>query len=200
LGNIINIVHKPTNSHYFDIGFGAEMLISLFLDGEVYNIETLQVVIKGFGELGFDIEASRSLTKLYSAIVVLIEEGVLPSNKKAGYILRKMIRCIINVLYIKHFTVTFESLSKITNFYLNLIDDYQDVDLRNMIVNIITSEHVLYIKSIERGKQLAKKYLVGKEHIPVDKLYAEVKDTFGLPRVVFDDLLSDVLSIGIDGK
>jgi alanyl-tRNA synthetase len=188
LGNIINVLHKPTGCHYFDIGFGVEMLISLFYDGEVYNIDTLQKFIRSFCELGMDVKTSQLLTNLYSAAIPLIKEGMLPSNKKAGYILRKMIRCILELLYTQPFSPIVESIIETTNCYLNLTDDCQDFD-RKIISEVIIEECQIYIKNIDRGKQLARNFLAGKENIPVEKLYVEIQSTFGLPRIVIDDLL-----------
>jgi alanyl-tRNA synthetase len=113
---------------------------------------------------------------------------MLPSNKKAGYILRKMIRCILELLYTQPFSPIVESIIETTNCYLNLTDDCQDFD-RKIISEVIIEECQIYIKNIDRGKQLARNFLAGKENIPVEKLYVEIQSTFGLPRIVIDDLL-----------
>ncbi|NET57769.1 MAG: hypothetical protein F6K47_16900, partial [Symploca sp. SIO2E6] len=140
---------------------------------------------------GMDVEIAKSLTNLYSSIMLLTEEGVLPSNKKSGYVLRKMIRCIVQLLYIEPYTLVIDSVKAATNCYLSLIDNCQDSHRRNFL-SVITDECVLYIKSIDRGKQLARKFLRGKEQIPVENLYSNIKDTFGLPRIVINELLTQL--------
>lgn len=189
LGNIVDVLHSPTGCRYFDIGFGVERLISLFYDGELYAIDTLQASIEEFCKLGMDVEMAQSLTNLYSSITLLIEEGVLPSNKKSGYVLRKMIRCIVEWLYIEPYTLIIESVMAATNRYLNLMINCQDSH-RKTVIAVITDECTLYIKNIARGKHLVRKFLMEKKDIPVENLYSEIKNTFGLPRIVIDNLLT----------
>jgi alanyl-tRNA synthetase len=188
LGNIVDVLHTPTKCRYFDIGFGVERLTSLFYDGDVFSIDTFKASIDEICKLGIDVEIAQSLTNLYSSIALLIEEGVLPSNKKSGYVLRKMIRCVVELLYIEPYDLVFESVTVATNCYLNLIDNCSDSH-RKTFLSVITDECVLYIKSIDRGKQMAKKFLMEKEEIPVENLYSEIRNTFGLPRIVIDNLL-----------
>ncbi|MCC3422378.1 MAG: hypothetical protein JGK24_14520 [Microcoleus sp. PH2017_29_MFU_D_A] len=188
LGNIVDVLHTPTEYRYFDIGFGVERLTSLFYDGELYAIDTLQASIDKFCKLGMDVGIAQSLTNLYSSITLLIEEGILPSNKKSGYVLRKMIRCIVELLYIEPYELVVESVTAATNCYLSLTDNCPDSNIKTFL-SVITDECVLYIKSIDRGKQMAKKFLMEKEEISVENLYSEIRNTFGLPRIVINNLL-----------
>jgi alanyl-tRNA synthetase len=192
LGNIVYLLHTPTKCRYFDIGFGVERLASLFHDGEPYAIDTLQAPIDEFRKLGIDMKMAQSLTNLYSSIALLIEEGVLPSNKKSGYILRKMIRCIVELFYTEPCELVTESVTAATKCYLRSIDSCQGSH-RKIFLSITIDECVLYIKSIDRGKQLAKKFLTRNKEKSVEYLYEEIKNTFGLPRIVIDNLLFDRL-------
>jgi alanyl-tRNA synthetase len=190
LGNIVELLHKPTGHRYFDIGFGVEKLASLFYDGDLYSIDILQSPVDSFCKSGMNLEMAQLLTNLYSSIVFLIEEGVSPSNKKSGYVLRKMIRSIVELLYIEPCELIVESLTAATNCYLYLKDDIQ-YSYRQTILSIIVNECLLYIKSIDRGKQKARIFLKKNKGKTVDDLHKEIKNTFGLPRIVIDDLFLD---------
>ena len=191
LGNIVDVLHAPTGYRYFDIGFGVERLTSLFHNGDVYFIDTFQVPINKFCDLGIDMEIAKSLTNLYSSIILLIDEGVLPSNKKSGYILRKMIRCIVELLYVDPYEIVIESVKQATKCYLSLTDSRRDSSAE-VFLSVIIDECVLYIKNIDRQTQMAKKFLRRKDKVlEVEDLYAQLKNTFGLPRIVINSLLQN---------
>ena len=136
-------------------------------------------------------EIAKSLTNLYSSIILLIDEGVLPSNKKSGYILRKMIRCIVELLYVDPYEIVIESVKQATKCYLSLTDSRRDSSAE-VFLSVIIDECVLYIKNIDRQTQMAKKFLRRKDKVlEVEDLYAQLKNTFGLPRIVINSLLQN---------
>ncbi|QJC33938.1 alanine--tRNA ligase [Enterobacteriaceae endosymbiont of Donacia cinerea] len=123
----------------------------------------------------------------------LISEGILPSNEKRGYILRKIIRRAINHGRILGKKKTF--FYKLVKIYIKYINNKEKNILYkqyNNIVTIIKHEEENYNKIIESGillldkeiRKSKKKFLSGKK---IFYLY----DTFGLSPDLIENICID---------
>lgn len=92
-GQIVPITHPG-----FELGMGLERLIAIMQNTDSYGIDSVKPLVEKvftFTEsrgLNIDMATARVLTNHLRSICVLIDEKVVPSNKKHGYVLRRIIR------------------------------------------------------------------------------------------------------------
>jgi alanyl-tRNA synthetase len=88
----------PVPNPGFDLGIGIERLAAVLQGCDCYHIDTISPllqIVKDF-LLKNGIEPNDTIVRIcvdhFRAIYILLSEGVIPSNKKHGYVLRKLIR------------------------------------------------------------------------------------------------------------
>ena len=84
------------------------------------------------------------ITDHLRTIGVLITEKVIPYKNKQGYVLRKMIRTVMEIVFIKSGKIDINDL--LINFYKI---DYQDEEIDN-IIEIIHEEKMVFRNNIEK--------------------------------------------------
>lgn len=118
-------------------------------------------------------------------IIFIINDGILPSNEKHGYILRKIIRrlyCNIRSLGIKE-----PFIYNFVDIYINyMINYYEILNINNIdyIKNIILKEELNFINIIDLGLNILKKEIYNNIDINNyinDKFIHKLHDTYGLP-------------------
>lgn len=158
-----------------DTGMGLERLTAA-LNGatDVYQTDLLKPIID---LLPADLdERKRKVAADHArAIVFLINDGVRPSNKEAGYILRRLIRRIIVLANRVDFK---EIFNQITDFY----KDYYPNLSGDAAYSVYNEEQKKFEKTLKRGlKELEKMKMV--DAAAAFGLY----ETFGLPFEVIKD-------------
>ncbi|QJC36341.1 alanine--tRNA ligase [Enterobacteriaceae endosymbiont of Donacia simplex] len=193
----------PLSIKSVDTGMGLERISSI-LEGvnSNYQLYFFRKIIKNINNLIKNKDLEHNSLKVIAdhirASIYLILEGILPSNEKRGYVLRRIIRRAINhgiILGTKE--VFFYKLVKIYIKYIN--DKEKNILYKKYdnIINIIKNEEENYNKIIKSGillldreiKKLKKKYLSGKK---IFYLY----DTFGLsPDLIENICINKKISI-----
>lgn len=101
-GRVIPIPHPG-----FDFGMGLERIASVMQGCDGYNIDSVKplvdVVSQFASDRGLEMEIGtlRLLTNHLRSICLLSDEGVIPSNKKHGYTLRKLVRHLLELIWSK---------------------------------------------------------------------------------------------------
>ena len=175
-----------------DTGMGFERLVRT-LQGKQSNYDTdvFQPMLHKIGEIcgctyGKDEKtdiAMRVIADHIRTIAFAITDGQLPSNEKAGYVIRRILRRAVRYGY------TFLGQREAFMFRLvpQLIEDMGDAypELRKQeqqIIPVIKSEEEAFLRTLDKGISLLDKLMKeakGKEISGVDVF--TLKDTYGFP-------------------
>ena len=165
---------EPLPAKVIDTGMGFERLVRT-LQGKTSNYDTdvFQPIIKTIGELtgleyGKDEQvdvAMRVVADHIRTIAFSITDGQLPSNAKAGYVIRRILRRAVRYAY------TFLKQKEAFLYKLipalidNMGDAYPELNAqKTLIEKVIIEEEESFLRTLETGIKL------------LDKVIAEAKD------------------------
>ena len=132
----------------FDLAVGIERLSSVLQGCNAFQIDTIkeksQIVNNFFRDSNINISEDevRIIIDYLRTIGVLVSEGLLPSKNKCGYILRKLIRTVVEIFLVNK--VEIDTLLEI--FYRST---HSEEEIRE-IIKIINQEKKSFYKNIER--------------------------------------------------
>lgn len=182
IGNFIDV--KGNNKRYVDFGFGLERIISSKYKGDLYKIYNFDCVIKAIEGLGYNIDSSKILINNTISLQKIISENFIPSSKKEGYISRKLIRQIGNIilLYGKGSNIV-EEYSVIYKLILGQVSSSNEL-------KIIELELSKYIEIINQNIKKIEKLLSNGEIDLLDNNFiSNIKSTYGLPEFLINKVL-----------
>lgn len=161
-----------------DTGMGFERLVAVLAGvDDVFETDVFQPLVSKIRELAanLDIPAVRVLADHLRASTFLIADSVRPSNKEAGYILRRLLRRILayRVKYDIHADLFPEAAEIVKNKFGKI---YPELNDSKKILEVLEEEQQRFQEAIGRGMKEIEKYpaIGGKEAF---YLY----ETFGLP-------------------
>jgi alanyl-tRNA synthetase len=187
LGNIILIQNETTGKEYVETGFGLERVLSIEHDADVFKIPSLRRKLNKLQELGLDSYSSKLLFNIMHGIIVLIEEKVVPGNKKENYILRALIRSLANEL------TTINKKSEIFNVKIEIRKIFHSLMSEDVFseanFKVVEQEVDRYLDLIKSSSRIAEKYI--RKHSDLEKgmLKKKVMDTYGLPTHIIEQLI-----------
>ncbi len=173
---------------HVDTGMGFERLC-MALQGKTSNYDTdvfqpiIQFIaarsgIKYGGDIKTDI-AMRVMADHIRAIICAIADGQLPSNNKAGYVIRRILRRAVRYAF------TFLNLKEpfLNKLVHILAEQFKDVfpeikAQQDFIIRVITEEEHAFLRTLETG---IKKFEEYKEKKVKGEFAFELYDTFGFP-------------------
>ncbi|MFH0748594.1 MAG: alanine--tRNA ligase [Candidatus Bathyarchaeota archaeon] len=152
-------------------------------------------------EIMTPIENAYGVADHTKALVFLLAEGVVPSNVRAGYLTRLLIRRtyrLLRALGIEN------KLSEIVEMQIECWSPtFRNIEeMRKEILDAISVEEKKYRDTLKRGMVLSRKIAVevkskGKNEIPVDNL-VELYDSHGIsPEIVEEAVKSDGIKVSI---
>lgn len=171
----------PISNLGFDLGIGIERLTAVLQKCNTYQIDSIKPLVEIINVFSKDKDYKineltvRIIADHLRAICVLINEGLKPSNKKQGYVLRKLIRRYLELVWIS--TDRDISMKKmIEKFCIQLIqcDDGKNSFSSSVIIKTIEKEN----KALNRIIKKAKSILEKQPDIPADILW----NTYGLSQ------------------
>jgi alanyl-tRNA synthetase len=186
---------EPLPAKVIDTGMGFERLC-MAVQGKVSNYDTdvFQPIIKAIGELtdntyGNDEKkdiAMRVIADHIRTIAFSITDGQLPSNAKAGYVIRRILRRAVRYGY------TFLNQHKAFMYKLipALIDTMGDaypelIQQKTLIEKVIKEEEESFLRTLETGIKLLDKQIIetkAKNSTVLDGVDAfTLYDTYGFP-------------------
>ncbi len=156
-----------------DTGMGLERLAMVVQNKKnIFETDLLSPLTETAGE--FPIGTQRILADHARAISFLIADGVRPSNKEAGYILRRLMRRIV-----VHGKNLENLLSKVVEMYGHLYPELKE----NIILSEFQKENEKFQKTLELGlRELNKLQFI--DSVTAFKLF----ETYGLPYEVVKEL------------
>ncbi|OQX78995.1 MAG: alanine--tRNA ligase [Bacteroidetes bacterium 4484_249] len=183
----------PLPAKHVDTGMGFERLC-MVIQGKKSNYDTdiFQDIISETGNISkhkygdeenVDI-AMRVIADHLRAIVFAIADGQLPSNIKAGYVIRRILRRAVRYGY------TFLGLQEpfINELVPVLVEKMGDIfpeikQQQELIKKVITEEEISFLRTLSLGIKKFEQYISSnKDKKVVDGAFAfELFDTFGFP-------------------
>ncbi len=219
----------PLPARHVDTGMGFERLC-MILQGKVSNYDTdvFQPLIKALADLagvtyGSDPKADiamRVVADHLRAISFAIADGQLPSNVKAGYVIRRILRRAVRYGYVflkfrEPFICSLVPVlaDQMGKFFPELISQQQ------LIVNVIREEENSFLRTLEQGIQKFQQYIDARSQMPdtskedqlsgirhpasniIDGTFAfELYDTYGFPIDLTELMAREIgWSVDMDG-
>lgn len=181
---------QPLPQRHVDTGMGFERLVRV-IQGKQSNYDTdifqplIQYIAKAAGiEYGKNEKtdiAMRVMSDHIRAIAFCIADGQLPSNVKAGYVIRRILRRAVRYAY------TFLNLKE--PFLYQLVDILAEqfdgvfqeiVEQKEFVKKVIMEEENSFLRTLASGIQRFDKYQV--QNNTIDGAFAfELFDTYGFP-------------------
>jgi alanyl-tRNA synthetase len=179
---------EPLPARHVDTGMGFERLC-MVLQGKTSNYDTdvFQPLIQFIAlRAGFKYGANekadiamRVMSDHIRAITMAIADGQLPSNNKAGYVIRRILRRAVRYAF------TFLNLKEpfLHNLVPILAEQFKNVfpeikAQQDFIIRVIAEEETAFLRTLETG---IKKFEEYKEQNVGGEFAFELYDTFGFP-------------------
>lgn len=191
--NVFNEYYKEKNSGFIktktpgvDTGMGLERLTAMMQGvDDVFETDIFHQLVNKIRESlssSEDERVVRILADHLRASIFLIGDGVRPSNKEAGYILRRLIRRVIayQIKYDIHADLFPEAALIVKNKFGDIYPEINDI---KTILEVLEEEKQKFEEAIGRGMKEIEKFekIGGKEAF---YLY----ETFGLPFELIKEL------------
>lgn len=169
-----------------DTGMGLERLAkSLQQTPTIFETDLFQPLMKLIPDV-FSISQKRILADHARGITFLVADGIRPSNKEAGYILRRLMRRA--TVIVKKSPFSFKTLiNQICLLYKNIYPELNDV---TKIKEIYIKEVVKFEKTLEKGLRELEKC----DAIDASAAF-KLFETYGLPYEVIKDVAGDKASM-----
>ncbi len=133
---------EPLKTSGIDTGMGLERL-AMVVQGKnnIFETDLFESIFKPLPS-GLDVRIKRVIADHARAIAFLICDGVTPSNKEQGYVLRRLMRRLI-----AHTDLGHEILRIVVKEYKTY---YPNLD-ENIISNIFSEENVKFTRTLSKG-------------------------------------------------
>ncbi len=203
IGNSVFMEYKKNSQGFsllpkknVDFGGGFERIIAVINNQpDIFQTELYLSIIQAIEEtlhLSYDNKKNRSLMRVVAdhlkATVFIIKDGVSPSNKERGYVLRRLLRrAILKMYQLKNNDVVpgdFKLIiKKIINLYRNIYFTHDDF---NSIYPIVEDETVRFNKTLKNGLKI-----IDKLTQPTGKDIFNLYQSFGFPKELSQEILRE---------
>jgi len=179
--------YKPLETPGVDTGMGLERVLKILqCVPDVFDTDVFLPLVSEIRKNATNARAIRILADHLRASVFLIADGVRPSNKEAGYVLRRLLRRILayQVKYDIHPDLFLKAVSIIQETFG---DFYKEVN-NSEILKIMEEERGKFQKAVSRGVKELEGALADKKITGQEAFY--LYETFGLPFELIKELAS----------
>jgi alanyl-tRNA synthetase len=186
----------PLPAKNIDTGMGLERLAMVMQNKKnIFETDLYLPIISKIKNQKSKIKNKRIITDHIRGIVFLISDGVLPSNKEQGYILRRLIRR--SIVHSKLLELPDELLKELAEI---VIENYQEFypeleQNRTKILEVISQEKQKFSKTLNNGlKELEKiiQSVLGSQLSVVSgRDVFHLYDTFGFPMELTKELAAE---------
>jgi alanyl-tRNA synthetase len=182
---------KKLPTQHVDTGMGFERLCMIMQNVRSnYETDLFQPLIqeisilskKKYGEDEKNDIAMRVIADHIRAVAFSIADGQLPSNIKAGYVIRRILRRAIRYAYtfldLKH-PFIYELVDVLEQ---GLGDYYGELSAqKELISSVIKQEEESFLRTLDRGLKKIEVFATGKSNISGAQVF-ELYDTYGFPK------------------
>ncbi|RZN62234.1 MAG: alanine--tRNA ligase [Methanonatronarchaeia archaeon] len=176
-------------SGYMDVELGSDLKeirkkVASRMD---MDVETLKELMEPIEEAYAVVDHTRTIT-------FMLGDGIVPSNVKAGYLARHVIRRALRMMMSLEIE---ESLSDIVQIHIdNLENDYPEFKRREDIIReIVDLEEKRFEETVSKGKNLVRKtarhHQEKDEKLPLESVM-ELYDTHGVPPEITQEVGRDI--------
>ena len=190
LGNLIIVESEEHPIQYLDLGFGLERIAAYQSENETYNLPEFQVLISELEDMDIGAAESKKLINLVRGAFKLIDVGVVPANKKEGYILKSIIRHLTNELICLG-GKEFNNVNDIYHSVYKVLEGF-DTEINPNNNESIVNEINKYINSLEKGINRAKKYIRKNKNGDKTLMKNKLTSTYGMPAFLIEDLIREM--------
>lgn len=203
IGNSVFMEYKKNRQGFsflpkknVDFGGGFERMIAVLnnqpdiFQTELY-LPIIQAVEKTF-HLSFQDKKNQPLMRIIAdhlkAAVFIIKNGVLPSNKERGYVLRRLLRrAILKMYQLKNGDIVPNDFKVIIEKIINLYQGvYFDKSHFNTIYPIIENETIRFNKTLKNGLKI-----IAQLKQPTGKDIFNLYQSFGFPKELSQEILRE---------
>lgn len=190
LMNLAGIEHELANPEYANILAQNARLAGLMDVSEKANLlELRKQVASSIGTTAEKlsaimepVETVYAITDHSRCLTFMLGDGIIPSNVKAGYLARLVLRRTLRMM--KDLSISIP-LSEIIQMHIKNLPEYPEFAERfEVIEDIIHHEEIKFQETLERGRRMisksAKHYKQTGEKMPLEKII-EMYDTHGIP-------------------
>ncbi|MEV6268315.1 alanine--tRNA ligase-related protein [Kribbella sp. NPDC051936] len=177
---------EPLSQQNIDTGLGLERL-TMLLEGKTSVYETslfepwLRIVPKLWT---LDERSQRIVIDHLRSSIVIVGDGVHPSNTGRGYVLRRLIRRMLTILWQ---TDESRSLSDLPiELFEHTLNHFHQGETVTLIRRILIDEEIRFSNLLDRGRKVLSHERFHKSLDDTD--YEYLHETHGLPRELVDSL------------
>lgn len=193
IGNSVFMTYKKVGDKFeplpkpnVDFGGGLERLAAAVNDDpDIFNISLLKPIIDGLEELsgkkyGEHTESMRVIADHLRASVFLAVDGVVPSNKTQGYVMRRLLRRAIRHAF--DLGIEQDLCEKVSKIAIDLYKgDFSEVAEREKeVMETLAHEEKLFRQTLRKGLHEFNKLSASHEYLTSQVLF-QLYDTFGFP-------------------
>jgi alanyl-tRNA synthetase len=166
IGNSVFMTYKKTEKGFeklpkpnVDFGGGLERIAAAAINSpDVFKISLLKPIIEDLEKLsGKDYEQHQNSMRVIAdhlrAAVFLVTDGVVPSNKERGYVLRRLLRRAIR--YAFDLGIEQDLCEKVASIIIELYEnDFPEIkEQKENIIRVFTQEEKLFRQTLRKGLQ-----------------------------------------------
>lgn len=190
---------EPLKQKNVDTGLGLERVIFI-LEGKenVFETELFKGTIDKIQQLAqdnFNMESARIIADHTRASLMLLLDGVRPSNVEQGYILRRLIRRVIR--HLRKMNIDLSEISTVGKATIECSKEmYPELEIKSQeLIELLEQEKNKFVTTLEHGEKEFNKYLQQAQNentkvIPGQKVF-KLYDTFGFPPEITDELAKE---------
>jgi alanyl-tRNA synthetase len=193
IGNSVFMTYRKTGDKFeslpkpnVDFGGGLERIAAASLDNpDVFQISLLKPIIDGLEKLsGKAYEQHQNSMRVIAdhlrAALFLAVDGVAPSNKQQGYVMRRLMRRAIR--YAFELGIEQDLCEKIAPTIIELYrDDFPELAEREKeVLEVFNREEKIFRQTLRSGVREFEKLAGGKEYLTSQVIF-KLYDTYGFP-------------------
>jgi alanyl-tRNA synthetase len=201
LMDLAGINHELDNSEYANILAQNARLAGLMDVSEKANLFELRkqvassigTTVDKLSAIMEPVETVYAITDHTRCLTFMLADGVIPSNVKAGYLARLVLRRTLRMMKDMGISVP---LSEIVKMHIKHLPEYPEFEEKfDVIQDILEHEERKFAETLERGKRMiqksAKHYKESGENMPLESII-EMYDSHGIPPEISKEAASEV--------
>ena len=177
---------EPLQQQNIDTGLGLERL-TMLLEGKdsVYETSLFEPWMRIVPELWrLDEQSQRIVIDHLRSSMVIVGDGVHPSNTGRGYVLRRLIRRVLTLLWRDDDSRTLSDLPM--ELFEHTLNHFHQGEVVTLVRRILIDEEIRFSNLLDRGRKVLSHERFHKSLDDTD--YEYLHETHGLPRELVDSL------------
>lgn len=187
--------YAPLKQKNVDTGLGLERATMLLQGKETpFDTEIFKPTMDAIKEMSknYNVISARIVSDHIRTALMLMVDGVRPSNVDQGYILRRLIRRLVR--HLRKLEIDFTELEKLANIMIDSIKNmYPELEEnKTVIISELLKEKDKFVTTLEKGEKEFDKHInsVVDKEIPAELVF-RLYDTYGFPPEMTEELAKE---------